>query len=70
MNTNEIELVMKEIREDSRGNRLYVEPNKAGGRTYWSDEIGGGVMVWDTALVSLEMLELAIESEKEENGHP
>lgn len=54
---------MKEVAQDSRGNVLYVEDNAAGGRTYWSDEIGGGVIVWDTCLVSKEMLELAIKME-------
>jgi hypothetical protein len=34
------------------GATLFWETNKAGGRTYSSDEIGGGVEVWDTALVS------------------
>jgi len=57
---------MNEIAKDSRGNRLYVEPNKAGGNTYWSDEIGGGVMVWDTTLVSTEMLQLALDAEATE----
>lgn len=34
------------------GCTLYCKPNEAGGHTYFSDEIGGGVMVWDTCLVS------------------
>ena len=54
---------MEPIKEDSRGNTLFVEKNKAGGNTYWSDEIGGGVIVWDTCLVSPEMLKLALEAE-------
>lgn len=33
------------------GCTLYWCENEVGGRTYYSDEIGGGVMVWDTALV-------------------
>lgn len=56
---------MKEIARDSRGNCLFVVPNQVGGRTYWSDEIGGGVMVWDTALVSEEMVRLALEAERQ-----
>lgn len=56
---------MKHIASDSRGNRLYVERNKVGGNTYWSDEIGNGVIVWDTCLVSKEMLQLAIKCEGE-----
>lgn len=50
---------MKDLIQDSRGNTLSVENNEVGGRRYWSDEIGGGVMVWDTSLVSAEMLLLA-----------
>jgi len=56
---------LKEIGQDSRGNMLFVEDNKAGGRTYWSDEIGGGVIVWDTCLVSAEMVRLALKVEEE-----
>lgn len=33
------------------GYKLYSEINHAGGRVYWSDHIGGGVVVWDTCLV-------------------
>jgi len=54
---------MNEIARDSRGNCLFVAPNEVGGRTYWSDEIGSGVMVWDTSLVSEEMVRLALEAE-------
>lgn len=56
-------MALKEIVEDSRGNRLYVEANEVGGHRYWSDEIGGGVVVWDTSLVSVEMLQLALTAE-------
>ncbi len=55
---------MLEIAEDSRGNHLYVEPNGVGGHRYWSDDIGGGVMIWDTTLGSIEMIELALVCEK------
>ncbi len=54
---------MKEVAQDSRGNTLFVEDNEVGGKRYWSDEIGGGVLVWDTCLVSGEMLRLAWEQE-------
>lgn len=57
-------MALVELREDSRGNRLYVEENEVGGHRYWSDEIGGGVVVWDTSLVSREMLLLALEVEE------
>lgn len=56
--------MLAEIAEDSRGSRLYVETNGVGGHRYWSDDIGGGVMIWDTCLGSIEMLELAIRHEK------
>jgi hypothetical protein len=54
---------MKEVATDSRGNTLFVEPNGVGGHRYWSDEIACGVLVWDTALVSPEMLRLALTAE-------
>lgn len=45
------------------GCTLYVEDNAAGGRTYWSDEVGGGVLVWDTALVDQSTLLAAMVEE-------
>lgn len=42
---------------------MLVEDNKVGGKRYWSDEIGGGVVVWDTSLVSREMVLLAVAEE-------
>jgi len=54
---------MKEVKQTSRGYTIFVEPNQAGGRTYWSNSVGGGVMVWDTSLVSQEELISAIEAE-------
>lgn len=57
---------MEKIAEDSRGNALFVEINEIGGRRYWSDEISCGVVVYDTALVNIEMLEMAIAYEKAE----
>jgi len=42
---------------------LYVEDNEAGGRTYYSDEVSPGVLVWDTALVNKSTLLTAIEEE-------
>jgi hypothetical protein len=45
------------------GCRLYWEDNKAGGRTYYSDEIGGGVMVWDTCLCEESTLLAALTTE-------
>ena len=45
------------------GCTLYWEDNKVGGRTYYSDEVGGGVMVWDTALVDQSTLLAALTQE-------
>ncbi len=45
------------------GCSLYVKENEAGGRTYYSDEVGGGVFVWDTALIDISTLLAAITEE-------
>ena len=42
------------------GAHLFRKPNTAGGHTYYSDEIGGGVKVWDTCLISESTLLTAI----------
>ena len=42
------------------GCTLYWEPNEVGGRRYASDEVGGGVHVWDTALVNESTLLAAL----------
>ena len=42
-----------------------VYENGVGGRKYYSDEIGGGVLVWDTCLVSENTLNKVIEKERE-----
>lgn len=47
------------------GHSLYREKNEVGGHRYWSDEIGGGVMVWDTSLVSHQTLLFALAAEKD-----
>lgn len=49
--------------EHSPGLSLYRQPNDVGGYTYWSDEIGGGVFVWDTSLVDNRTLRAAIDIE-------
>lgn len=54
---------LTEVGETSRGYKLYRAPNPVGGNTYWSDEIGGGVVVWDTCLVGEETLRLALSVE-------
>jgi hypothetical protein len=55
---------MRKVAEDSRGNWILVEDNEVGGRRYWSDAIGGGVMIWDTSLASPEELLLAMAAEQ------
>jgi hypothetical protein len=45
------------------GCTLYVTDNGIGGRNYVSDEIGGGVPVWDTCLVDVSTLIAAINVE-------
>ena len=47
------------------GFNLYWKDNEAGGRTYFSDEVGGGVFVWDTCLVDQSTLLAAITKENE-----
>jgi hypothetical protein len=59
-----VEHALREIAQDSRGNTLYKQKNGVGGHTYWSDEIGGGTIVWDTSLVSREMIMLALKHEQ------
>lgn len=46
------------------GFTLYREPNEVGGYRYWSDEVGGGVMVWDTCLTASGTLLAAIVEEE------
>ncbi len=54
---------MREVATSPYGYTLFVEDNEVGGRRYWSDEIGGGVMVWDTSLVGEDTLRLALSAE-------
>jgi hypothetical protein len=57
-------MALTEVRKDSRGNTIFVEENEVGGHRYWSDSIGNGVVIWDTALVSEEELFIAIHAER------
>lgn len=46
------------------GCALYIEEDTdVGGRKYYSDEIGGGVLVWHTALVNPSTLLVALAEE-------
>jgi hypothetical protein len=46
------------------GNTLIWKLNEAGGRTYYSTEIGGGVVVWDTCLCDESTLRAALMMEE------
>lgn len=56
---------MENVTTTSRGYTISVEDNEVGGRRYWSDSVDGGVVIWDTALVSEEELLLAINIERD-----
>lgn len=45
------------------GHKLHRQPNGAGGWAYFSDQIGGGVVVWDTSLVDQTTLLIAMAEE-------
>lgn len=56
---------MKEACKLSDGYTLYYRDNGAGGRTYFTDSIPGGVMIWDTCLVDEKTLLETIAFEKQ-----
>ena len=43
---------LEESHELSNGYHVLVRDNGVGGRSYYSDEAGNGVLIWDTSLVS------------------
>jgi len=45
------------------GITIWWEDNGVGGRRYYSDECGNGVLVWDTCLVSLETIDEVMKKE-------
>ncbi len=47
------------------GHGLFWKTNEAGGRTYYSDEVGGGVIVMDTALQDPSTILFALSMEQE-----
>ena len=51
---------MIEIGETSRGYKIFREQTDPGGLAYWSDEISGGVMIFDATCLSIESIELAL----------
>lgn len=62
--TRDSQTTLEEVGRTPGGHTLYREPNEAGGHRYWSDEIGGGVMVWDTCLVDAGTLLAAMVEEE------
>ena len=46
------------------GKTIWWEYNGAGSRTFYSDEVGNGVVVWDTALVDKSTLECVLTWER------
>ena len=54
---------LDEVGTTSRGYTIFRERNEVGGHRYWSDEIGGGVVVWDTCLADSETLRRCLEIE-------
>ena len=52
----------------SRGNCIWCHRNEAGGLTYTTDEVGGGAVVWNTALAGRETLALCLAHEMSTNG--
>jgi len=63
---------MNNSKELNNGICIAWKDNKIGGRTYYSDEVGIPIQVWDTSLVNKETLQeiFKIEDElnKEENN--
>ena len=57
---------MVEVCRLPNGCTLYREENGVGGHRYWTDEVGGGVMLWDTCLVDSSTLLAAIVEEQRE----
>ena len=47
------------------GSTLHWELNGVGGRRYTSDEVGFGVLVWDTSLIDSGSLLIALAVERE-----
>lgn len=51
---------MDVIAQLKNGYFIYRESNEAGGHRYWTDSIGGGAVIWDTSIASVEELMVAI----------
>ena len=59
-------MTLELVRVLHRGTHIYREANGVGGHRYWSDSIGGGVVVWDTSLAGRDELLGAIAAERPE----
>ena len=57
------EAPLVEVCELPNGYMLYRQENRAGGHTYWSDEIDGGVIVYDTCLTDVSTVLAALTEE-------
>lgn len=53
-------MISEQIATLGNGCHLFRKLNEVGGYTYYSDAIGGGVVVWDTTLVDMETLITAL----------
>jgi hypothetical protein len=60
-----LELNEKGFKQMGNGNGLYWTYNELGCRVYYSDEVGGGVLVWDTTVVSPSTMLEAVVQENE-----
>ncbi len=56
---------LEEVGQTERGYTIWRQKVEAhSGHRYWSDSIGGGVVLWDTAIASIEELEFCIAHER------
>ena len=56
---------VEELGRLPNGATLFRKVNEVGGHVYFSDEVGGGVHVWDTCLVAQSTLLFAMAKEEE-----
>lgn len=49
----------------ANGITIYWEPSSGGGRSYVSDAIASGVLIWDTTITSIPELETVLRIERE-----
>lgn len=61
---------LEEVGTTDRGYTIFREVNEVGGHRYWSDEIGGGVVAWDTCLVDAGTLRECLRIEEDNVSPP